>query len=147
MTNCCRSLFVMIMSEVIEMQREKGISYCGLACALCANQDCLGCQKKGCEHFASCEIHACCTRKQIKGCAYCDEYPCVQKMLKKPRIAVFNDIIKHYGEEILLDCLDRNEKIGICHHYENSIVGDYDQLESMDEIKTLILKEFKNKVS
>lgn len=68
-------------------------------------------------------------------------------MLKKPRIAVFNDIIKHYGEEILLDCLERNEKNDIHYHYENSIVGDYDQIESMDEIKTLILKEFKNKVS
>lgn len=39
----------------------------------------------------------------------------------------------HYNniaEEKLMDCLAQNENFGIVYHYENQIIGDYDQLKN-----------------
>lgn len=44
---------------------------------------------------------------------------------------------KAYGEEELLNCLERNEKNGIIYHREG-INGDYDTFDNIDELITFI---------
>ena len=46
----------------------------------------------------------------------------------------FTLFIKRYGENELLDCLERNENNGIVYHREG-INGDYD---NFDDVETLI---------
>ena len=41
--------------------------------------------------------------------------------------------IKRYGEMALLDCLERNEKLGIVYHREG-INGDYDEFDNVEEL-------------
>ena len=42
-----------------------------------------------------------------------------------------------YGEEELLDCLERNEKAGIVYHREG-ITGDYDDFDDAEELISFI---------
>ena len=46
----------------------------------------------------------------------------------------FTEFARRYGEEELLDCLERNEKNGVVYHREG-INGDYDDF---DDVKALI---------
>lgn len=46
----------------------------------------------------------------------------------------FTEFARRYGENYLLDCLERNEKNGIIYHREG-INGDYDEF---DDVETLI---------
>lgn len=66
----------------------------------------------------------------------------VQKMLhvmdvaqRNVRIMIF---VKTYGEEKLLDCLERNEKNGIVYH-RDGINGDYDDFDDADQLMNFIL--------
>ena len=43
-----------------------------------------------------------------------------------------------YGEEKLLDCLERNEKNGVVYHQEG-INGDYDDFDDVDQLMNFIL--------
>ena len=45
---------------------------------------------------------------------------------------------KKYGEEKLLDCLERNEKNGIVYH-RNGINGDYDDFDDVEQLMNFIL--------
>lgn len=120
------------------MRREKGIAYCGLACCVCGeNETCIGCKEKGCKDVDTCEIHKCCTEKGIDGCYACVT-PCHHEMLQKPRVKVFNQFMKAYGKESLMDCLEFNEKQGIQYHYRNELIGDYDQCVNEKAICTLL---------
>ena len=46
--------------------------------------------------------------------------------------------MKRYGEEKLLDCLERSEKNGIIYHREG-LHGDYDDFENEDDLIVFIL--------
>ena len=46
--------------------------------------------------------------------------------------------MKRYGEEKLLDCLEKNEKNGIVYHREG-IYGDYDAFEDVEELIQFIM--------
>lgn len=109
------------------MQREKGIAYCGLACCLCGeNATCAGCRNGGCQDKEWCKNSKCCREKGLAGCWQCSEFPCQGGMLDKMRIRAFARFIQQYGEEKLMDCLDRNERAGVVYHYPGAIIGDYD---------------------
>ena len=41
--------------------------------------------------------------------------------------------MKRYGEEKLLDCLEKNERAGIVYHREG-ITGDYDEFDSAEQL-------------
>ena len=55
-------------------------------------------------------------------------------MLGKIKPYAFTEFARRYGEDELLDCLERNEKNGIVYHREG-INGDYDDF---DDVETLI---------
>ena len=46
--------------------------------------------------------------------------------------------VKTYGEEKLLDCLERNEKNGIVYHREG-IHGDYDEFDDIEKLMDFIM--------
>lgn len=119
--------------------KEKGIAYCGLACAICGqNKNCAGCRNDGCKDKEWCKNFNCCKEKKINGCWECDNFPCEDGMLDKLRIRAFAEFIKDNGEEEFLRCLEKNEKNGIVYHYDGTLFGDYDKYNSLEEIKNML---------
>ena len=56
----------------------------------------------------------------------------------KPR--AFNEFIRRYGIDKLMDCLERNEAAGIVYHRSKTdLYGDYDIPDNMEDIIQLIL--------
>lgn len=122
------------------MERQKGIAFCGLACALCAeNTTCAGCRNEGCKDKDWCKNFKCFKTKGIKGCWECSEFPCSGGMLDNKRIRAFAAFVKEYGEEYLLDCLAKNEKAGVVYHNPGELTGDYDIPETEEGIFQMIL--------
>ena len=95
------------------MKRELGIARCGLACCLCTEKvDCNGCGSNGCPDNDICENKKCSIAKGLTHCYECEEN-CRKGLLSKIKPYAFTLFSKKYGEEKLLDCLERNEKNGI----------------------------------
>ncbi len=115
------------------------IAYCGLACCVCAeNKNCIGCQSGGCDQHGWCKNYICCQNKKLEGCWACDQFPCENSMLDKPRIRAFAEFTRRYGTEELKRCLIRNRDNGIVYHYSGQHIGDYDRCSSMDEIIEMV---------
>ena len=115
------------------MKRELGIARCGLACCLCAeNDECAGCEKGECAQSNMCINRACSIGKGIAGCYACTDV-CASWTVHSMRIQAFRTFIIRYGINHLLDCLERNEQLGIVYH-RNGLLGDYDGFESEEEI-------------
>ena len=124
-----------LISEIVEviMKRELGIARCGLACCLCAeNTKCLGCNSGECSGKEWCVNRQCSISKDISHCFKCDE-ECKKGLLNKIKPYGFSLFIKRYGEEYLLDCLERNEKNGVVYHREG-ISGDYDDFDDVEKL-------------
>lgn len=121
------------------MKRELGVGYCGLICGLCSsNTHCGGCKNGDCPGKETCKCFICCEQKGCRSCAECDQFPCTDSILKKLRIRTFCELISQYGEEHILDCLERNEKEGVVYHYPGKEIGDYDK-ETKEEIINKVL--------
>ena len=45
----------------------------------------------------------------------------------------FTVFAKRYGLEVLLDCLERNEKNGVIYHREG-LIGDYDNFDDLEKL-------------
>lgn len=115
------------------MKRELGIARCGLACCLCSeNETCGGCLSEECPDKDWCANRKCSLEKGLMKCADCTE-DCKKGMLGKIKPCGFTLFVKRYGEEALLDCLERNEKNGIVYHREG-IVGDYDDFDDAERL-------------
>ena len=115
------------------MKRELGIARCGLACCLCSENDhCRGCDSGDCPGFTWCENRKCSMEKEYRHCYECDA-ECRKQLLAKIKPYGFTLFIKRYGEEELLDCLERNEKNGVVYHREG-INGDYDDFDDVEEL-------------
>lgn len=115
------------------MKRELGIARCGLACCLCAqNTVCLGCKADECSGKEWCENRKCSIEKGVSGCYACDS-DCKKALLQKIKPYAFTLFVKRYGEECLLDSLERNEKNGVVYH-RSGISGDYDDFDNVDEL-------------
>ncbi len=116
------------------MKRELGIARCGLACCLCSeNISCIGCNAGDCPGKETCVNRICSESKGIDHCYRCQE-DCTKGLLVKIKPYAFTLFVKRYGEEKLLDCLERNEENGVVYHREG-INGDYDDF---DDVETLI---------
>ena len=129
----CQSLDVMILVlgyEGQDMDRSKGIAYCGLVCAACEIVDCVGCRDDGCLNRDRCRNRSCCRDKGIDGCWQCNDFPCSGTMFDKTRVRAFALFIKQHGKELLLDCLEKNERDGIRYHHPGKLTGDYDLTET-----------------
>ena len=116
---------------------ERGIGYCGLACVLCSNEDCPGCARKV-ESGDGCSLSKCVVRKSIEGCYACADYPCGEPMLQNKRIGVFNRFAREFGKQALIDRLRINYENGIAYHRPDNSTGDYDVLETEEEIYRLL---------
>lgn len=120
------------------MKREYGIAACGLACCLCANTGCGGCQSDSCPGVHWCENRRCSKEKNLPGCYACPEEDCRKGMLAKVKPYGFTLFIRRYGKDKLLECLERNELNGIVYH-RNGIEGDYDGFTDVEELIDFIL--------
>ena len=115
------------------MRRELGIARCGLACCLCLeNVSCEGCNSGGCPEYDKYENRLCSLDKQLSHCYECEEH-CVKGLLQKIKPYGFNLFIKRFGEEELLNCLERNEREGVVYHREG-INGDYDEFDDVEKL-------------
>lgn len=115
------------------MKRELGIARCGLACCLCSeNVSCRGCGSDDCPDKGWCENRRCSAEKGLSHCYDCAEN-CRKGLLGKIKPYGFTLFIKRYGEETLLDCLERNERMGIVYH-RSGINGDYDDFDDVEKL-------------
>jgi len=116
------------------MRRKLGIARCGLACCLCSeNETCAGCDSGECPDKDWCENRQCSVSRKIEHCYECTE-KCRKGLLSKIKPYAFTEFSRRYGEDHLLDCLERNEKNGVIYH-RDGINGDYDDF---DDVETLI---------
>ena len=119
------------------MKRELGIARCGLACCLCSeNTKCNGCNSGECPDNDWCENKKCSLKKGIAHCYECKE-ECRKGLLGKIKPYTFSMFAKRYGEEQLLDCLEKNELNGVVYHREG-ITGDYDYFDDIDQLISFI---------
>ena len=115
------------------MTRELGIARCGLACCLCSkNANCQGCNSDDCPDHDWCENRSCSIQKNIAHCYDCESL-CQKGLLGKNKPYAFTLFAKRYGEEALMDCLERNEKAGVLYHREG-FCGDYDGFDDIEEL-------------
>lgn len=120
------------------MKRELGIARCGLACCLCSeNEHCNGCNSGDCPDKDWCENRKCSLEKNVAHCYECRE-DCNKGLLSKIKPYGFTLFAKRYGEDVLLNCLERNEKNGVVYHREG-IVGDYDDFDDAEKLIGFIL--------
>ena len=116
------------------MKRELGIARCGLACCLCSeNVTCNGCNLGECPDKDWCENRQCSISEKIGHCYECDAI-CRKGLLNKIKPYAFTEFARRYGENDLLDCLERNEKNSVVYH-RDGIYGDYDDF---DDVEALI---------
>lgn len=121
--------------------RKKGIAFCGLACCVCSeNTACAGCRNEGCRDKEWCKSFHCCKSKGLDGCWECADFPCDNPMFDKLRVRTLAEFISEYGEQKLLNALQKNENAGVIYHYKDRLEGDYDLLQSEEEIRQFLLK-------
>ncbi len=117
------------------MKRELGLARCGLACCLCSeNVHCTGCEQ--CADKDECENRQCSMKKGLAGCYECEE-DCRKGLLVKIKPYGFTLFARRYGKEMLLNCLEKNEKQSVVYHRQG-ITGDYDDCISVSELFRLI---------
>ena len=121
----------------MHFKAERGIGYCGLACVLCSNEDCPGCQAK-IANGEDCAIAKCALEKSPDGCFSCGDHPCGEAMLQHKRIKAFNRFAKEFGKQALIERLRINHENGIQYHKADDSTGDYDMLDTQDEIYSLL---------
>lgn len=120
------------------MKRELGIAKCGLACCLCAEHtNCKGCHAEDCAGKEWCENRRCSMEKGLSYCFICAEQMCRKGILQKEKPYALTVFARKYGVDVLLDCLEKNEKNGILYH-RTGIIGDYDN-KTMEEVFNLLL--------
>lgn len=117
---------------------EKDLALCGLACVLCSVEECPGCRARGCKELCDCSAYQCVTVKGLDGCYQCDAFPCEEKMLQSIRNRAFNRYAKEHGKQALLDRLRENFEKGINYHKPDGLKGDYDSMDTEDEVIQLI---------
>lgn len=119
------------------MKRNLGIARCGLACCLCSeNKTCSGCNSGECPDKEWCENRSCSISKNLEHCYSCTEN-CKKGLLGKIKPYGFTEFIRRYGEEALLDCLERNEDKGVVYH-RVGINGDYDEFDDVEQLIAFI---------
>ena len=119
------------------MKRELGIARCGLSCCLCSeNTHCSGCNSGECPDKEWCENRKCSMEKDLRHCYDC-KAECRKGLLSKIKPYGFTLFAKRYGEEALLDCLERNEQNGVVYHREG-ITGDYDDFDDVEKLIAFI---------
>jgi len=123
----------------MKFREERGTGYCGLACVLCGyDDDCPGCK----ERIAAghdCSAGKCATDMAVAGCYACPGYDtCTEAMPHGKRGRVFNRYAREFGEQALIDRLRINYENWITYHTPDKSPGDYDKLETEEDIYQLL---------
>ncbi len=117
---------------------EKDLALCGLACVLCSADDCPGCKTRGLTDGCDCTVYNCAAKRELDGCYQCDDFPCEEDMLQGVRNRAFSQYARQFGKKDLLERLRINWENGIAYHKPGGLKGDYDQLDTADDILRLI---------
>ena len=123
----------------MDFREERGIGYCGLACVLCGYDDnCPGCKERIAAGHA-CSAGKCAADMAVAGCYACLEYDtCGEGMPHGKRSRAFNYYAQEFGIEALIDRLRVNYENGITYHTPDKTPGDYDKLETEEDIYQLL---------
>ena len=121
----------------MKFREERGISYCGLACVLCRDENCPGCAVKIKDGY-DCPTGICAVKKGVGGCYECPDYICGDKMLHGKRKQAFSRYMQEFGKQALIERLRINHENGITYHTFDKSPGDYDVLETEEEIYNLL---------
>ena len=122
----------------MDFQEKRGIGYCGLACVLCSNKECAGCPIE-ITNGNNCTAGKCAVEKGVDGCYACHDYDsCTESMPHGKRNKAFNRYAREFGKQALIDRLRINYGNGITYHEPVKSQGDYDKLETEDEIYKLL---------
>lgn len=114
---------------------EQSIGICGLVCALCSyKSNCSGCRCKD----GDCSVKKCSVEKGVDYCFLCDKFPCSVEMFKNVRLKAFNMVAREEGLQKLAEYLQRNLQNGIQYHRNDGLKGDYDKLQSEEDVITLL---------
>ena len=74
----------------------------------------------------------------MKGCYECKPAECRKGLYaEKIKARAFAEFARRFGVDELLDCLERNECVGIVYHREG-IMGDYDEFDDLEALITYI---------
>jgi hypothetical protein len=122
----------------MDFYETKDLGLCGLACVLCSETECPGCKARGCSEGCDCSVYKCAITKGLDGCYQCDKFPCDEGMLQGIRNKAFNRYARQFGKQALLNRLRDNYENGISYHRPDGLKGDYDNLQSEEEIIQLI---------
>ena len=123
---------------IMDFKEKRGMGYCGLACVLCSAEDCPGC-KHNIAAGGDCAAGKCAAEKNLDGCYACAEYEsCGEGMPHGKRSRAFNRYAREYGENALIERLRANFDDGITYHTPDKSPGDYDRLETEEEIYRLL---------
>ena len=71
-------------------------------------------------------------RKGLEHCFECDE-DCRKGLLGKVKPYAFSLFAKRFGEEELMNCLERNERNGVVYH-RSELNGDYDEFDDPEKL-------------
>jgi RimJ/RimL family protein N-acetyltransferase len=86
-----------------------------------------------------CAVGKCAVEKGIAGCHACPDYAsCTESMSHGKRSQAFNRYAREFGLDALIDRLRINHKNGITYHRPDKLTGDYDSLETENEIWGLL---------
>jgi len=122
----------------MEFHEKRGIGYCGLACVLCSSKDCPGCAV-GIANGGDCSSGKCAAEKCVDGCYACPEYDtCPEDMPHGRRSRAFNRYAREFGKQALINRLRTNYENGITYHKPDKTPGNYDVLETEEEIYQLL---------
>ena len=122
----------------MEFQAKRGIGYCGLACVLCSKTNCSGCIA-GIAGGGDCSAGKCAVGKGFDGCYACPDYDsCTENMPHGKRSQAFIRYAREFGVDALIGRLRVNYENGITYHTPDKTSGDYDALETTDEIYQLL---------
>jgi hypothetical protein len=123
---------------MMAFREERGIGYCGLACVLCSYDDCPGCKEK-IAAGDDCSAGKCAAEMAVAGCSICPKYDtCEEGMPHGKRSRAFNRYAREFGEQALIDRLRVNFENGLTYHTPDQTPGDYDKLETEEEIYQLL---------
>lgn len=115
------------------------IARCGLACFLCRPEtSCGGCHADECFGKDWCEVRKCCLERGFEHCFECSEAAdCLKGVHEKITPHGFTIFARIYGEQKLIECLEKNQKFGI-KYQKSKYSGDYDEFENIQDLLEFI---------
>lgn len=123
---------------------EDSIAYCGLVCSFCIEDGSCSCKSETTNHCGrrlspeGCRQYTCCQANGYSGCWECSVFPCDDSLFHSVRIRAFVRCIQEDGLVKFAEYLKRNADNGFIYHQPNSIKGDYDAVQTQEQVLSLL---------